>query len=273
MAFALADRVKFTTTTTGTGTITVSAAVAGYVTPAGSGQLSDGDVVPIFIEGSAGAWEHSLATLGSTQTTLTRVLRKSSTGSLLSLTGTSTVFIDPGAADLQGGLIWVKTVTGSAVNIDVEDPMDVYDVYKLVVSGLKVASADSIYLRFKIGGSYLATNSDYFFTVETTAAGVTTYAALGVGTTRGITLAQTQPSSAACSSDYEITIFNPASATLDKTVVWDGKVSTGTSGAAKKSAGIGGCATSTAAITGLRLCTDGGVVVTVDSAVLYGLKK
>jgi hypothetical protein len=95
----LANRVKQATATTGTGTITLGAASSGFQTAASAANLADGDTVPYFIENGT-AWEHGAGVLGSTRTTLTRVLRESSTGALLNLAGTSTVFIAPGHLDL-----------------------------------------------------------------------------------------------------------------------------------------------------------------------------
>jgi hypothetical protein len=193
MAFALADRVKFTTATTGTGTITVSAAVAGYVTPAGSGQLADADVVPIFIEGAAGAWEHSLATLGSTQTTLTRVLRKSSTGSLLNLSGTSTVFIDPGAADLAMKVVASYTVSSPAATIIFTDLPQTYSALYMVCDQVSHNNGSATFLNFDLsinnGSSYAGTatySSNPASTASVTNRALFTGYSKGVGLITGI---------------------------------------------------------------------------------------
>jgi hypothetical protein len=94
----LANRVRFTTATTGTGTITAGAAVAGFRDPAGDSNLADGDSVAYFIEDGT-AWEHGTGVLASTKTTMTRVLRESSTGALLNLSGSAEVFLEPGRID------------------------------------------------------------------------------------------------------------------------------------------------------------------------------
>ena len=103
-----ADRVKVSTTSTGTGTITLGSADVGYQTFA-QGGISNGDEVRYVIEHSNGTdWEIGTGVYTHSGTTLTRVLSSASTGSLLNLSGTSTVFISPSAADL--------TLTGAAHN-------------------------------------------------------------------------------------------------------------------------------------------------------------
>lgn len=79
------DRVSFSTPTTGTGTITVGAALAGKVTPAGATVPNGSIVTLLIVDGSA--WEISQSVYASAGTTLTRALKKSSTGSLLVLSG------------------------------------------------------------------------------------------------------------------------------------------------------------------------------------------
>ena len=98
----LVNRAKMSTSTTGTGTITLGSAETGYQTFAAAG-VANADVVRYVIE-DGDDWEIGTGTYTTTGTTLSRTLGESSTGSLLSLTGSATVFIGATAEDIPPAL-------------------------------------------------------------------------------------------------------------------------------------------------------------------------
>lgn len=92
------NRARMDTATTGTGAITLGAATAGFQSFAAAGAIT-GDAVPYVIEDGT-AWEIGLGTYTAAGTVLSRGLRSSSTGSLLSLSGAAIVFATAAAEDL-----------------------------------------------------------------------------------------------------------------------------------------------------------------------------
>src|SRR5579871_3477858 len=94
----LANRARMTTTTVGTGTLTLVAAVSPFQTFANAG-INDGDEIAYVIEDGA-AWEIGRGIYTASGPTLTRDLRSSSSGSLISLSGAAQVFIDATAEEL-----------------------------------------------------------------------------------------------------------------------------------------------------------------------------
>lgn len=90
------DFVSFTTSTTGTGTVTIGSATSSFRTPLDAG-IPDGTKVEYAIKDGTDR-ESGTGVIGGTSTTLSRVLSQSTTGSLLNLSGSATVFITPIAA-------------------------------------------------------------------------------------------------------------------------------------------------------------------------------
>lgn len=110
-----ADRVKTTSSSLGNGAITLSSTpVTGYQAVPSS---LDGMTVGYVIE-SGSAWEIGTGVYTHSNLGLTRNLRSSSTGSLLSLSsGTHTVFLSPAFEDIKAPTITV-TVSGGNFLID-----------------------------------------------------------------------------------------------------------------------------------------------------------
>ncbi len=93
------DRVKFATATAGTGSITVGAASSGFRTPATAG-MTDGQDARYAIEDGT-AWETGTTVASSTATVLSRTLEASSTGSLIVLSGSATMYFTPTAGQFN----------------------------------------------------------------------------------------------------------------------------------------------------------------------------
>lgn len=93
MALVFADRVQETTTTAGTGTVTLAGAVAGFqsFSAIGNGNTTYYTIV------NGNNWETGVGTYTSSGTTLSRdtVFASSSSGSKITLSGTSNVFVSP----------------------------------------------------------------------------------------------------------------------------------------------------------------------------------
>ncbi len=111
-SYTQGDRVQETTTTAGTGTITLAGAVTQFQTFAAG--IGSGNPCGYTILHSNGTdWEVGEGVVGgSGPYTLTRVLKSSSTGSLLSLSGTSTVFSTERAARAAYGGTLVDVSAG-----------------------------------------------------------------------------------------------------------------------------------------------------------------
>ena len=108
------DRIKQATATTGTGSITLGSAETGYQTFSAAG-MADTEETRYLIE-DGDAWEIGKGTLSSSGTVLSRTLTSSSTGSLLSLSGSAVVMCTPSSEDIvMWQTNWPKTSTSVAI--------------------------------------------------------------------------------------------------------------------------------------------------------------
>lgn len=100
----LFDRVGMTTATTGTGTITLGSAITdatnGDLVTFATAGVATGDLVNYLIT-DGNAWEIGTGVYTTTGTTLSRTLVKSSSGSLLTLSGSAKVYSAPTAEDIK----------------------------------------------------------------------------------------------------------------------------------------------------------------------------
>lgn len=112
MALVLANRVQETTTTAGTGTVTLAGAVSGFQSFAAIG---NGNTTYYTITNGS-AWEVGIGTYTSSGTTLSRdtVLASSASGSKITLSGTSNVFVTlpSNTAATEGRAIVMSMVFG-----------------------------------------------------------------------------------------------------------------------------------------------------------------
>jgi len=116
MAHILKDRVKETTTTTGTDTIDLGGASSGYQSFLDAGYDDDDTVYYTVVSGSN--WEVGVGTLSGTVTRLARttIFASSNSGSTITLSGDSEVFVthpadrmvhtDPSTTPLASGLLF-----------------------------------------------------------------------------------------------------------------------------------------------------------------------
>jgi hypothetical protein len=98
----LYDLARMTTATSGTGTVTLGAAVAGFLSFAGSG-VSDGETITYAIKDGSNS-EIGRGVYTASGTTLTRsVLRSTNSNNAINLSGSAEVFISPSQVDLLPG--------------------------------------------------------------------------------------------------------------------------------------------------------------------------
>jgi hypothetical protein len=106
------NRAKMTTATTGSGTITLGSASSGFQSFAAAG-VANGNTVTYVIEDGT-AWEIGNGVYTSSGTTMSRTLVSSSTGSLLSLSGSAVVYVSVNAETMTD--IYTRVVTGGGTD-------------------------------------------------------------------------------------------------------------------------------------------------------------
>lgn len=106
----LYNLAKMTTSTTGTGTLTLDSAVSGFLTFAQAG-VQDGDIVSYGIVNGSSR-EVGTGTYTASGTTLTRsVINSTNSNALVSLSGSSIVFITALAKDVPSEIDYVEVTT------------------------------------------------------------------------------------------------------------------------------------------------------------------
>lgn len=113
----LVNRAKMTTATTGTGTITLGSALAGFQTFAAAGVANTNSVRYVIEDGND--WEIGLGVYTSSGTTLSRTLNESSTGALLNLSGSATVYVTASALEILDNIsVGTSVASTSGTSID-----------------------------------------------------------------------------------------------------------------------------------------------------------
>lgn len=191
------NRVYMTTATTGTGTITLGSAVTNYQSFASAGAVN-ATVYPYTIEDGS-AWEIGTGTYTSTGTTLSRTMTSSSTGSLLSLSGSAKVFVTPRAEDLGGG----STITNSSSVISSDVTIGTSSTY-VTATSLSLAAGTWL-VNGQITIEQTGSSTAVFFYAQLKSSGGTVYSSA---------VARPNPNS---SNQFEETLFMTAVVTLGST--------------------------------------------------------
>jgi len=132
-------RAKQTTSTTGTGTITLGSAATQYQA---LGSTDNGKVFAYSIEsGDGSSWEEGYGLYTHSGTTLTRVLVSSSTGSLINLSGTSTVMLTPLASHFGDQVTNIKARVLATSSVTLATDLENGDT----LNGVTLATGDIVF--------------------------------------------------------------------------------------------------------------------------------
>lgn len=173
---------------------------------------------------------------------------------------------------VTGSYVYLSTVTASAsATVDVETTFDAtYDNYLLVASGIRVATdGAALHCLQKIGGSYLTTNTYDYAGRSDTNSTPTGFAATNAAQ---IVISPSMSNLAAANSQFKMSISNPTSTALFKTLDWRGGFTTSTTGLSNRVTEGTGANQGTGALTGLRFLASAGNI-TSGTFRLYGLKN
>jgi hypothetical protein len=243
----LKNRAGVSTATTGTGTITLGSALAAGVAPnaaawqtfAAAG-VANADQVRYLILDSNGAWEYGTGTYTSSGTTLSRASgamdgtvagQKSSSGSLLSLSGNAQVFIAAIAEDLGAAvagptsgsrvLIQTQVVSTAVAAINFITGIDAtYDEYELHVLGM-MPSTDGVTGLLQVsadGGATWQQAANYVFVWHNS--NIASASGANGGTSTGMNLGP--PLSNTNKTDIRINFALPSTSGFFKIFNWNG---------------------------------------------------
>ena len=170
--------------------------------------------------------------------------------------------------DTPGWRLLSVVTASSSATVDVEHAFDsTYDKYVIEVDGLTCQTDNTnLYMRLKIGGTYLSTNE---YNYHSTRRGIAVTPVSGAAQMIVVTALG---NSASCNGNMQVTISRPYSTAFAKNVYYSGAITDNASLAAHFTGGGGLTSAGTDALTGVRFLMSSGNIV-AGSFKLYGLRK
>lgn len=220
----LYNRAGVACATTGTGTATLGSAIAAgtapfaasYRTFASAGVLN-GETVSYLILDTNGAWELGTGVYSTSGTTLTRVLTASSTGSLLSLSGTAQVFIAARKEDLAEWQLISRGSVSSGATLDLVFSGALNKTIKVLLTGARPATdAVDMLIRTSANAGVSFDTTLYTYAFFDNPTGLTTSSQSNGDCWTGCRAGN----AAAEGVDMELTLFNVNDATQNKRWTW-----------------------------------------------------